>query len=165
MSNTVAAKMNFLSASYAGEPVRHLDQRAPTGVATTFAVMNAHEHTDPRLHATGFELVNSPSAVTDFYDCDLVIGTYYNECKAIAKNSREPMRRLPTTTFGIAVPPQPSARCAIVTTMCGVTKPRMGELAESCPANGRHVGSLSRRPVHCAAHRTWFCRPRHPIPD
>ena len=85
MSNTVAAKMNFLSASYAGEPVRHLDQRAPAGVATTFAVMNAHEHTDPRLHATGFELVNSPSAVTDFYDCDLVIGTYYNECKAIAK--------------------------------------------------------------------------------
>ena len=70
--------------------MRHVDLRAPSDQvvnveATEVAVMNAHEHADLGLHSSGFELVRSPSAVTDFYDCDLVMGTYYEECGATAR--------------------------------------------------------------------------------
>ena len=90
MNNAVRAQLQFLPAAQAGGPVRHVDLRSPSGgfaslEATAVAVMNAHEHADPGLHSSGFELVRSPSAVTDFYDCDLVMGTYYEECKAIAR--------------------------------------------------------------------------------
>ncbi|MBT5444364.1 MAG: hypothetical protein HOK91_16430 [Gammaproteobacteria bacterium] len=98
MTNTVAAKMNFLPAALAGGPVYHTDFRTPAeepesagseasedAGPTEVAVMNAHEHVDAGLHVSGFELVHSPSAVTDFYDCELVMDTYYSECKAIAQ--------------------------------------------------------------------------------
>ena len=90
MNNTVAAQMVFFPASETGQPVRQVDLRAPsdevaTVEATEVAVMNAHDHADLGMHSSGFELVRSPSAVTDFYDCDLVMGTYYEECKAIAR--------------------------------------------------------------------------------
>ena len=90
MSATVTAHMVFSPASETGGPVRHVDLRAPSDQvvnveATEVAVMNAHEHADLGLHSSGFELVRSPSAVTDFYDCDLVMGTYYEECGATAR--------------------------------------------------------------------------------
>ncbi len=94
MNNTVAAsvyaQMHFLPSSQTGGPVRRVDLRTPAEgpssvEATEVAVMNAHEHAGLGLHASGFELVRSQSAVTDFYDCDLVMATYYDECKAIAQ--------------------------------------------------------------------------------
>ena len=90
MNNAVAAQLHFLPSSETGGPVRHVDLRSPsTGAsgagATEVAVMNAHEHSDLALHSSGFELVPAPSAVTDFYDCDQVMGIYYKECKAIAR--------------------------------------------------------------------------------
>ena len=90
MNDTVAAHMVFSPFSETGGPVRHVDLRAPSDEvvdveATEVAVMNAREHADLGLHSSGFELVRSPSAVTDFYDCDLVMGTHYEECKAIAR--------------------------------------------------------------------------------
>jgi hypothetical protein len=90
MSNAVAARMNFLPASQLGGPAFHLDLRVSpiggsSGPSTEIAVMNAREHADLGLHKSGFELVQAPSAVTDFYDCDLVMNTYYDECKAVAQ--------------------------------------------------------------------------------
>lgn len=90
MSNSVAAKMHFFPASQTGGPVRHVDLRSPSDrpasvQATEVAVMNARDYSDLGLHTSGFELVLAPSAVTDFYDCDLVMGTYYDECKVIAR--------------------------------------------------------------------------------
>ena len=90
MNDTVVAQLHFLPASQTGGPVRHVDLRSPSDgfaslEAIEVAVMNAHEHRNPGLHSSGFELVRSPSAVTDFYDCGLVMGTYYDECKAIAQ--------------------------------------------------------------------------------
>jgi hypothetical protein len=90
MNDTVAAQMQFLPASLTEGPVLHLDLRLPAegsggGDTTEVTVMDANGQADLGLHTSGFELVHSPSAVTDFYDCDLVIGTYYDECKAIAQ--------------------------------------------------------------------------------
>ena len=93
MNDTVAAfvyaQMHFMPSSQTAGPVRHVDLRSPSDglasvEATEVAVMNAREHADLGLHTSGFELVRSPSAVTNFYDCDLVMGTYYDECKATA---------------------------------------------------------------------------------
>ena len=93
MNDTVAAfvyaQMHFMPSSQTGGPVRHVDLRSPSDglasvEATEVAVMNAREHADLGLHTSGFELVRSPSAVTNFYDCDLVMETYYDECKAMA---------------------------------------------------------------------------------
>ena len=94
MNDTVAAKLHFLKSSQTGGPVRQVDLRSPsdappTEEATEVAVMNAHDHADLGLHDSGFELVRSRSAVTDFYDCDLVMETYYDECKAIARELTE----------------------------------------------------------------------------
>jgi len=90
MSDSVAAQLHFLPASQTGGPTVHVDLRKPadgpaSAEATDVAVMNAREQADLGLHTSGFELVPAPSAVTDFYDCDLVMETYYDECKAIAK--------------------------------------------------------------------------------
>ena len=90
MNNAVAAELHFFPSSQTGGPVRHVDLRAPSEEfadvgATEVAVMNAREHADLGLHSSGFELVRSPSAVTDFYDCAMVMGTYYDECRAIAR--------------------------------------------------------------------------------
>ncbi len=89
MNDTIAAQLCFMPSSQTGGPVRHVDLRSPSDglarvEATEVAVMNAREHADLGLHTSGFELVRSPSAVTNFYDCDLVMGTYYDECKATA---------------------------------------------------------------------------------
>lgn len=62
-----------------------LPPEGPGAHVAEVAVMNAREHSDLGLHASGFELVLSPSTVTDFYDCDLLMGTYYNECRAVAR--------------------------------------------------------------------------------
>ena len=63
-----------------------LPSNGPTGEETTeVAVMNAHEHADLGLHSSGFELITAPSAITDFYDCDHVMGPYHQECKSIAQ--------------------------------------------------------------------------------
>ena len=90
MNNTVTAQMVFWPASQTREPTRHVDLRIPSdGSANaernSVVVMNAHEQPDLGLHSSGFELVQSQSAVTDFYDCKQVMETYYEECKAIAK--------------------------------------------------------------------------------
>ena len=90
MTDTVTAQMHFLPASLTGGAVTHVDLRANSGGfgdldATDVAVMNARGHAGLGLHASGFELVRSPSAVTDFYDCDEVMSTYYSECRSIAR--------------------------------------------------------------------------------
>jgi hypothetical protein len=82
--------MHFLPAEQAGGSIVRNDLRRPgeSGVnpATEVPVMDADGLADKGLHSSGFELVNSPSAVKDFYDCDEVMATYYAECKAIAKS-------------------------------------------------------------------------------
>ena len=90
MNDAVVAQLHFLPSSQTGGSVRHVDLRSPSdgpaGVqATEVAVMNAREHADLGLHSSGFELVRSPSAVTNFYDCDHVMETYYDECKTLAE--------------------------------------------------------------------------------
>ena len=90
MNNTVAAEMHFLPSSKTDGPVRHIDLRIPAedsaGMETTIVpVMNAREQEGLGLHSSGFELVRSPSAVGDFYDCERVMETYYDECKTIAQ--------------------------------------------------------------------------------
>ena len=87
---TVTAKMHFLDPAHTGGPVADLDLRTldyePDGRdMTEVQVMDAREHPEPGLHQSGFKLVHSPSAVTDFYDCDQVMETYYEECKATAR--------------------------------------------------------------------------------
>ena len=52
---------------------------------TDLKVMNAQGQPGLGLHASGFELVRSPSAVSDFHDCQQVMATYYEECKALAQ--------------------------------------------------------------------------------
>jgi len=89
ISDTVKGRMHFLPSSFAGGPVVRNDLRIPaegstdTG-ASEVLVTNARDLPGLGLHESGFELVNSPSAVKNFYDCDEVITTYYAECKAIA---------------------------------------------------------------------------------
>ena len=90
MNDTIAARLNFLPSAKTGGSVRYVDMRSPSGGFTSaeaieVTVRNAREHADIGLHTSGFELLRAPSAVTDFYDCELVMGTYYDECKAIAQ--------------------------------------------------------------------------------
>ena len=90
MNEAVAAQMSFLPASYDLGPVRHVDLRSPSGepggsAVIEVAVADARGQSDLGLHTSGFELVRRPSSVTDFYDCELVMGTYYDECKALAR--------------------------------------------------------------------------------
>lgn len=89
MTDTISAQMNFLPASLTGGPVQHVDMRAPDGsgsaVATEVSVRDARAAPDIGLHASGFELVHAPSTVTDFYDHEDVMATYYAECKALAQ--------------------------------------------------------------------------------
>lgn len=87
---SVQARMRFLPSSQTGGPVHHADMRAPAdgpsrAEATAVTVMDARKNADLGLHSSGFDIVRSPSAVTDFYDCELVMGTYYDECKGIAQ--------------------------------------------------------------------------------
>ena len=91
LNESIVARMRFLPASQRGGAVRRADLRAPSGgeaqvEATEVAVLNARDSTGLGLHSSGFELVRAPSAVADFYDCDRVMATYYDECKAIAKH-------------------------------------------------------------------------------
>ena len=81
MTGTVTAQLHFLPSSLTGGPVAHVDLRANADGfgnlhSADVVVMNAHEHADAGLHSSGFELLRSPSAVSDFYDCDEVMGTY-----------------------------------------------------------------------------------------
>jgi hypothetical protein len=90
MNNTVVAQLRFFPSSQTRGPVRHVDLRLPSdGLAgeetTEVVVMNAREHADLGLHTSGFELLRAPSAAIDFYDCDQVMGTYYQECRTIAQ--------------------------------------------------------------------------------
>lgn len=90
---SVSARMRFLPSSLTGGPPRDMDLRAPANnmskasanPGTEVAVMNARALQDSGLHSSGFELVSAPSAVTDFYDCEQVMATYYAECKAVAQ--------------------------------------------------------------------------------
>lgn len=90
MSETVWAQLGFMPASHAGGPTRHVDLRARPHRSTRLeprevAVSNARGQAGLGLGSSGFELIRSPSAVADFYDCDEVMATYYDECKAIAR--------------------------------------------------------------------------------
>ena len=90
---SVVAKMQFLPGEFAGGPRVQNDLRKPAANkndsaandATEVVVRNARGKSDLGLHSSGFELVNAPTAVTDFYECDEVMRTYYAECKAIAQ--------------------------------------------------------------------------------
>lgn len=90
MSKDVAAAMRFIPATQTGGPVIHTDLRIPAKGSgdvekTEVGVRDAGAQTDLGLHTSGFELIRRPTGITDFYDCDLVMGTYYDECKTIAK--------------------------------------------------------------------------------
>ena len=90
MNDAVTAQLHFLPASQTGGPVRHVDLRSRSNglgmlEPMDVQVMNARGHPDLGLQTSGFELVYSPSAVTDFHDCQQVMDTYYGECKAIAE--------------------------------------------------------------------------------
>ena len=90
MTEAVRAQLSFIPASQAGSPVRHVDLRSPAYGTSKLevnevAVRDARKAADLGLATSGFELVHSPSAVTDFYDCDRVMATYYEECKATAR--------------------------------------------------------------------------------
>ena len=90
MNDAVTAQLHFLPASQTGGPVRHVDLRSRSNglgmlEPMDVRVMNARGNPDLGLRTSGFELVRSPSAVTDFHDCQQVMETYYGECKAIAE--------------------------------------------------------------------------------
>ena len=90
MTANVTAHLYFLPPALTGRPVSKVDLRENSdGFGDLWAadvpVMNAHEHDGLGLHSSGFELIRSPSAVSDFYDCGEVMETYYNECRAIAR--------------------------------------------------------------------------------
>jgi hypothetical protein len=86
----IEAEMNFISSSVTGGPVLRSDLRKPmngprASEAVAVKVFDAGAEPDLGLHASGFEMIHAPSAVTDFYDCNLVMSTYYDECKALAR--------------------------------------------------------------------------------
>ena len=89
-STSVSARMHFLPTELAGGPIVYNDLREPgapsVNLPVDVSVMDARCLEDKGIHSSGFELVNSPSAVKDFYDCDEVMATYYAECKALAKS-------------------------------------------------------------------------------
>lgn len=80
--------MYFHPPSLVGGPVRNFDFRVPSEgsapVQARVPVLDANEAQDLGLHTSGFKLVNSPSAVRNFYDHEEVMATYYAECKSLA---------------------------------------------------------------------------------
>ena len=90
MSETVSAHLGFIPAALAGGPPYRVDLRE-SGYGNSrldlheVPVMDARGVPGLGLDTSGFDLLHSPSAVTDFYDCDKVIATYYEECKATAR--------------------------------------------------------------------------------
>jgi hypothetical protein len=89
LPDTVKGRLHFLPTEFAGGPLVRNDLREPAAGgsangASEVLVTDARDVAGLGLHESGFELVSSPSAVKNFYDCDEVIATYYAECKAIA---------------------------------------------------------------------------------
>jgi len=89
LPDTVKGRLHFLPTEFAGGPLLRNDLREPaaggsTNGASEVLVTDARDVAGLGLHESGFELVSSPSAVKNFYDCDEVIATYYAECNAIA---------------------------------------------------------------------------------
>ncbi len=85
----VEAEMNFISQAATGGAVIKSDLRGPldgprASEAVRVQVFDARDNDDIGLHCSGFQLVHAPSTVADFYDCDEVMSTYYDECKRIA---------------------------------------------------------------------------------
>ncbi|MCZ0944479.1 MAG: hypothetical protein OXJ53_15605, partial [Gammaproteobacteria bacterium] len=74
MNDAVTAQLHFLPRSQTGGPVRDVDLRSRSNglgmlEPMDLRVMNARGHPNLGLRTSGFELVHSPSAVTDFHDC------------------------------------------------------------------------------------------------
>ena len=90
MNETVSAHLGFIPAALAGGPPYRVDLRE-SGYGNSrldlheVPVMDARDVPGLGLDTSGFDLLHSPSAVTDFYDCDKVMATYYEECKATAR--------------------------------------------------------------------------------
>ncbi len=86
----VAATLYFLPSSQTGGPTRKSDLRQPNLSAAstlepvTVDIADARTANNIGVHESGFELLNAPSAVKDFADCDEVMAIYYEECKALA---------------------------------------------------------------------------------
>lgn len=88
--SSVATYLQFIPADQTGGPPANFDLRVPAAGGEgppprEIEVRDARDNEDLGLHTSGFELVHAPSAVTDFYDHEVVLGTYYDECKALAK--------------------------------------------------------------------------------
>ena len=88
-SSDAQGTLYFLPAELAGGGIEHTDLRAPAregrGVDERELVIRDGRTTDGLgLEASGFTLIDRPSEVTDFYDCDAVIATFYQECKTAA---------------------------------------------------------------------------------
>ena len=58
--------------------------QSPPDIVTTH-INDARQTAGLSLDTSGFQLVDHPSAVTDFLDHKAVVSTYYEECKVIAK--------------------------------------------------------------------------------
>ncbi len=93
--SSVNAELSFWPAD-AGDVLpqspRHYDMRidkqgyAPAGLESHIvAVSDARSVQGLSLETSGFELRECPSSVTNFYDNDQVMGTYYGECKKLAE--------------------------------------------------------------------------------
>lgn len=88
--SAVAAYLQFLPADQAGGPPADFDFRVPAAggerpPTREIEIRDARDNEDLGLHTSGFERVHAPSAVADFYDHEVVMSTYYEECKALAR--------------------------------------------------------------------------------
>ncbi len=86
----VAAELGFIPPSQAGSGLHRVDLRTRAyGLGrlewSEVAVASARGVSGLGIDSSGFALLQSPSAVTDFYDCGNVMATYYAECKATAR--------------------------------------------------------------------------------
>lgn len=87
--SSVLGTLNFLPRSALSDSVVVTDLRQSSqggaAVAVEVQVADARDNPQLGLQASGFELVHAPSKVKDFYDCSVVMTTYYEECRTLAK--------------------------------------------------------------------------------
>ncbi len=90
LSGDAAGTLYFLPQDFVGGGIEHTDLREPAregrGVdAHELVIRDARRAESLGLEVSGFTLIDRPSDVIDFYDCDAVMARYYEECKATAK--------------------------------------------------------------------------------
>lgn len=86
----VTGTLYFLPADLVGGAIEHTDLREPAreGRGVDPCELSIHDARTAHglgLESSGFTLLEQPSEVQDFYDCDAVMARYYEECKAAAR--------------------------------------------------------------------------------